>query len=200
MREVDELFQQLIAGNYQFNASIELEDTVDALLKKYPYAASLHWAKLAILKKNDSIHFSDGLKHSALHINNRGKLYTVLQEIEEALAKTSKPVNEPAAIHSEYNIEDEFKESKAKSAFDLIDEFLVSNPKISPRSQTIQEQNFEESLLQDDNLVSETLAKIFIKQNRINDAIAMYQKLQLKDPTKSSYFARQIAELEKKTN
>ena len=200
MKEIAEILQQLISGNYQLNPSEKLEARIDALLKKYPYAATLHWAKLAVLKSNDSIHFNDELKKSALHITDRGKLYAVLQEIEEAKQQEIPAMAETLSSSIEYNLEEEYIESKAKSAFDLIDEFLEANPRISTKKQTLQEQNFEESLEQDDNLVSETLAKIFIKQNRVSDAIAMYQKLQLKDPTKSSYFARQIADLEKKTN
>jgi len=48
-----------------------------------------------------------------------------------------------------------------------------------------------------DDLMSETLASIYIKQKHYRKAISIFEKLRLKYPEKNTYFANQINELEK---
>ncbi|UTW64443.1 hypothetical protein KFE98_09970 [bacterium SCSIO 12741] len=55
-----------------------------------------------------------------------------------------------------------------------------------------------ESLREDDDMVTETLAKIHAKQGHFDKAIEVYEKLSLKFPEKSGYFARLISELKEK--
>lgn len=60
------------------------------------------------------------------------------------------------------------------------------------------EQNAKESLLENEHLVSETLAKIYALQGSVNKAVRAYEILSLKFPQKSVYFASLIEKL--KTN
>jgi hypothetical protein len=78
---------------------------------------------------------------------------------------------------------------------DLIDKFILANPRIEPsRDKTekpvedISRQFVEEK----DSFVTETLARIYIGQGYYSKAIDIYEKLSLKFPEKSSYFASQI--------
>jgi len=95
----------------------------------------------------------------------------------------------------------------AKKSNQIIDNFLkIETPKIVPTKTAteeptgiIKEQKSEESDTGDE-LLSETLANIFIKQKHYNKAIAIYEKLRLKYPEKNVYFARRISDLEKLTN
>lgn len=48
------------------------------------------------------------------------------------------------------------------------------------------------SITQEEDLVSEPLAEIHIKQGKYDKAIDMYRKLSLKNPQKNAYFARKI--------
>jgi tetratricopeptide (TPR) repeat protein len=56
------------------------------------------------------------------------------------------------------------------------------------------------SITREDDLASEPLAEIYVKQGKYDAAIDMYKKLSLRNPQKSAYFARQIdAVLKEKT-
>ena len=57
------------------------------------------------------------------------------------------------------------------------------------------EQNAKQSLLENEHLVSETLAKIYALQGSVNKAVRAYEILSLKFPQKSAYFASLIQKL-----
>jgi len=85
---------------------------------------------------------------------------------------------------------------------DLISKFIEKNPRIKPKK--IEESETadisQDSIKEDSNLLSETLIKVYIKQGLYGKAIESYQKLSLKYPEKSAYFASQIKILEDKIN
>ncbi len=87
---------------------------------------------------------------------------------------------------------------------DLIDKFIAEQPKI-PRPETpprgAQSDGVVDisvnSVIEPDELATETLAEIYALQGYIDKAISVYEKLRLKYPEKSSYFADQIQKLKK---
>jgi uncharacterized protein (DUF2164 family) len=79
---------------------------------------------------------------------------------------------------------------------DLIERFLKANPIIPvvAEEETQQEKN-EASAKVDEDFITETLASIYMKQGLYNEAIKAYEKLSLKIPEKSIYFAGQIEKI-----
>ena len=65
---------------------------------------------------------------------------------------------------------------------------------------TLNENKAKKSAEDQDELVTETLARIYSDQMLYHKAISTYKKLMLKFPEKSRYFADQIEQLERKTN
>ena len=104
-----------------------------------------------------------------------------LTETEELLA----PQGEPRAVTKDAGI---------------IESFIKNDPQITPpNAEQIDNENKAKKSAEDQNdLVSETLAGIYIEQMLYDKAIDTYEKLSLKFPEKSRYFADLIQSIEKK--
>ena len=80
-----------------------------------------------------------------------------------------------------------------KKKFELIDKFIENNPKIEPTENLDSTVNIKESTKLDKNeLMTETLAKVYLEQKKYKKAIQAYKILSLKYPEKSSFFANRI--------
>jgi len=86
---------------------------------------------------------------------------------------------------------------KSKQNFNhLIDKFITENPSIGSYNPTITGGNLaEKNLVEPEEIGTETLATVFERQGHTGKAIAIYEKLSLKYPEKSSYFAEKISSL-----
>jgi len=91
-------------------------------------------------------------------------------------------------------------EIKDAKGAEIIEKFLKEDPTIKPpKPEQIDNENKAKKSAEDHyDLVSETLAKIYIEQMLYHKAIDTYKKLSLKYPEKSGYFADLIQSIEKK--
>lgn len=85
---------------------------------------------------------------------------------------------------------------------DLITRFIRTNPSITrPKSEFFHPADVaKKSEAFPDDLATETLANVYIQQNNPAHAIKIYEKLGLKFPTKSTYFAALIEKTKKEHN
>jgi hypothetical protein len=84
---------------------------------------------------------------------------------------------------------------RKKLQSELIDKFIITNPRIEPQREksSIPNEDISKPYIEETGgLVTETLAKIYVNQGYYSKAIDIYEKLSLKFPEKSSYFASQI--------
>ncbi|MEG0697937.1 MAG: tetratricopeptide repeat protein, partial [Algoriella sp.] len=102
-------------------------------------------------------------------------------------------------------IEAEQETAEREIKYKLIDDFLEKNPKIIPMKKTditpIQvSSNFSHNSEEYSDLMTETLAQIYIEQKKYDKAIKAYKILILKYPEKNSLFANRIKGIENLKN
>ncbi|RRQ50525.1 hypothetical protein DZC72_08275 [Maribacter algicola] len=87
---------------------------------------------------------------------------------------------------------------RKKQKFDRIDKFIAENPKIVPKENIKVTFNPKDSVKIDKNeLMTETLARVYLEQKKYKKAIQAYKILSLKYPEKSSFFADRIKSVHK---
>ena len=163
-----------------------LDQVTSSLLKEilnaYPFfqTASAYYLKSLKVQRKDS--FKEILPKTAILTHNRSILRKLIYEKEENVINKS--------------------ESNLDYKIDLIDKFIKNSPKIKIKNEYKPDlEIIPDSKIKDD-LITETLAKIYIDQKKYNKAIKAYNILGLKYPKKSSFFADQIERIKnlKKNN
>ncbi len=92
---------------------------------------------------------------------------------------------------------EDIEQLERRKKFKLIDEFITKNPKINPDKSNTSTHNIAKAqLIQPEELMTETLARIYVEQKNYKKAIQSYKILSLKYPEKSSFFAIQIRAVE----
>lgn len=192
------------------------------LLAEYPFCQSAQLLYARSLRNTQHFAFSSQLRVAAAYAGNRSILRILLQQEEkektfdEFATLTSQ---EPEENHTETDASisagehltapetlpiAEPRESKrdALSKDEIIERFIQSEPHITrPQKDFFNPVNYaRQSVIDDETIVSETLAKIFLEQGHKEKAIKVYQKLSLVFPEKSTYFADLIKKLKKGNN
>lgn len=173
----------------KLNKDIEIEIS-KGIVQSYVQTDIIKTPELAKEEKNEPSSFTDWLKTIQKEAHT---FQTVVGKEESNLAE---------------NVEKEVKNTekvKKSSVFEqkkqIIDKIIESDPgriKLGTNKFFTPATDAKQSLLENEHLVTETLAKIYALQGNISKAIRAYEILSLKFPQKSVYFASLIEKL--KTN
>lgn len=92
--------------------------------------------------------------------------------------------------------------SEAPESTDLLEQFIKNRPQMKrPKTEFFKaETAAKKSESQESPIVSESLAKLLVKQGHFEQAIEVYRKLSLQIPHRKSFFAARITEIEELRN
>ena len=166
------------------------------LIKQYPFFQIARIIEIIGLKKHDHLNFNKVLKNCAIYSADRSILYDIIENQE--IKKNNITVKNIKILSSEktknsfidwLNISKPVSENTNNT---LITNFLKTNRKISSEKVKTNKNLADDFKLSKKEYMTETLAKVYFKQEKYNEAIKAYEILCLKYPEKISLFADQI--------
>lgn len=210
-----------------FPGQLSSRDVADLgdLIRSFPYCQTLYLMLARAHSMDDSIYFQGHLRMAAAHAADRKRLKQLILDNPESLTQAEAsaesvsrdiplPENEQVTIDHFHQLISELEQTflalqlqkaKSRAPYDIEKEFQEEDaPPVDGRSYGSVSPFFDpvdiarKSVIEHDDLATETLAQIYAEQGHLQRAIKIYQQLILKFPEKSRYFAAQIKNLEKK--
>ena len=165
------------------------------ILNSYPFfqSASAYYLKTLKIQKKDA--YNELLPKTSLLTVDRKVLREWLNSNDEQNSSKNSTTEKYSFLDWFDIINDEVP--KVEKKLNLIDDFINKSPKIKLSNG---EKSHKEIIIDSkikDELITETLAKIYVTQKKFNKAIKAYEILSLKYPKKSSFFADQINYIKK---
>lgn len=183
---------------------------ISNILENFPYFQTAHILYSKALQNTKSIRFKSQLKKAAIYSGDRNLLFDIISQQENLnISKSTikhklKKEEKKDELHSFLDWisivqTKKIIRSKKQNSDEIINIFLEKKPKIKNNKQRFYNasENAKKSIVENNDIITETLAKVYAKQEHFEKAILAYQKLSLKYPQKSSYFADQIKVIKK---
>ena len=211
--------------DFDQNDKVLLEN-IGNVLNQYPNFQLLRVLYLKSIKSQNSKDFDKALSHASISTYDRELLYEFLdtdiipnkikeEQIDDRVDENIKEeiiIKNDSAKDISLTTEMEFykwfsyiksnktlnESNEVEKKFALIDNFLINKKRIDPDRNFLNTEDLsEKSLVSHDELMTETLAKVLMKQKKYDKALEAYQILGLKYPEKNSFFANQIKKIQK---
>ena len=210
----DQIYQYILAPGLLNQQTLP---HLQELTEQYPAFETGWMLYLKNLKNLSDASFEQELINGAIRIQNRRKLYLFLNDTDsETEQATNTAFQAQEAIDNlifptQYSLEgkanaEEIPEEiapaipiKPGKGVRLIDKFLEAQPKMPQIKGKESVSAMESKSTQEDaneDFVTETLASIYAQQGYYKKAIQIFEKLSLKYPEKSTYFAAQIEKIQ----
>ena len=171
--------------NFKLDPSQPIEDIDEEQEKKRPIIPAIETLKLGKpleFDKTETHSFKEWLKITSFKPIERSTNNDAVKEFVQPLEESS--------------LSEDLDSERAKK-FELIDKFISNNPKIDPKTPVNSKINLAKMQnIQPEELMTETLARIYVEQKNYAKAIQSYKILSLKYPEKSIFFANQIKAVE----
>ncbi len=206
-----------------FELTQEDNTTLNKALNKYPYFQTARILSLSGTKVYNKSNYSSTLKKVAAHAADRSLLFDYTN-YKTFLEKNSKKVHPISGVKnteekqriiaqnstkiekiSHHNFSKWLLLSDSNTKKDLrkktsqqlaIDRFIQLNPKLSVPKDIQEKYNIPlHSITENQNLMTETLANLYVEQKKYTKARQAFKILDLKYPKKSGYFADKIKEI-----
>jgi len=175
--------------------------TVKKIIKEYPYFMAARILELDILKAINQKGYKHALRACALQTTQRNVLYQHLENLAQSVENDQQQITVPNEnnLHSFLQwleVIDDKTTDRTPSKFDWIDDFVAQNAKIIPAKSTTSKKDLsKENPLSKNEIMTETLAHLYWKQKKYDEAKKAFKILSLKYPEKSSLFADHIKQI-----
>ena len=175
--------------------------SIKKMIKKYPYFTALRVLELEVLKLSNAKGYKSALRSCALQTTQRNVLYQHLEHLAQEIEGDREQLTMPSESNMHSFLEwlevvDKKNENKTPSKFDWIDKFVTSNPKIGAVKKTGTKKDLSiENPLSKNKFMTETLAHLYWKQKKYDEAKKAFKILSLKYPEKSSLFVTHIKKI-----
>ena len=216
-------FKQILLNDNKEYSHKEISE-LESLQLEYPYFSMATMLKAKIMHNNNDKEFEKHLSFVATNVLSREALYNYIYHNDTELRKKDTTANTPITVeqkkenstsqadnkkdaktvavksnlHSENTTEKRPSSIDRGSSKNIIEKFIRNNPKINKPSENsdIEDYKIEDFSTEESyDLVSETMAELYLNQGHKEKAILIYEKLILINPEKSAYFAARISKL-----
>ena len=168
-----EKFNLLITSTEKNIKSIDIKD-LDEFKRQFPYCYLIHYLSLVKLsQENNYINIDEKITQASIYSHDRTSIYNFFNK--------------------------KFKIEKISLKFKFTDWLKNTNNEGKDYSENFPMTSINNSISDNDNLTTETLAELYFSQGYNERAIQAYKILSLKYPKKSSLFANRIKYIKSKT-